>query len=219
MPVPDPARDSKRNVRKRERFYCAGVAAGAEASFGPKFLARYCTRTSTLSGGTFAPRSIIVCTVSFQSSRLLWALVRLVSLWQVWQYSVAMGLPSPSGAIPRGRLQERLPRARRPAWQAWPLEYSRQKSNPSARSSRPDIAPAYQSCRPGSARRGQPWCGSYLSSRPNPCGAWSDWSGGGNPGKTRWRSVCRRPRVEPQVAAPARLQREEALDPHPAQWR
>src|SRR5271169_6163864 len=37
------------------------------------------------------------CTVSFQSSKLLWALVRLVSLWQTWQFSVAIALPSPSG--------------------------------------------------------------------------------------------------------------------------
>ena len=52
---------------------------------------------STLSSGTFAPRSIIVCTVSFQSSRLLCAFVRFVSLWQAWQFSVAIALPSPSG--------------------------------------------------------------------------------------------------------------------------
>src|SRR5579863_5267036 len=74
---------------------CA-FAAGA-ASFGPKFAARYFAKVSTLSSGMLAPRSIMVWIVSFQSSRLLWAFVKFVSLWHIWQYSVAMGLPSPSG--------------------------------------------------------------------------------------------------------------------------
>src|ERR1700674_864348 len=39
----------------------------------------------------------MVCTVSFQSSRLLWAFVKFVSLWQAWQFSVAIAFPSPSG--------------------------------------------------------------------------------------------------------------------------
>src|ERR1700758_3581339 len=52
---------------------------------------------STLSAGTFAPRSIISWTVSFQSSRFLCALVRFVSLWQAWQFSVAIAFPSASG--------------------------------------------------------------------------------------------------------------------------
>src|ERR1700722_6081220 len=39
----------------------------------------------------------MVCTVSFQSSRLLCAFVKFVSLWQAWQFSVAIAFPSPSG--------------------------------------------------------------------------------------------------------------------------
>src|ERR1700722_8728602 len=39
----------------------------------------------------------MVCTVSFQSSRFLCAFVRFVSLWQAWQFSVAIAFPSPSG--------------------------------------------------------------------------------------------------------------------------
>src|ERR1700674_1573250 len=82
----------------------AGVAgAGAcafgpgAASLGPKYLVRYAARTSILSSGMLAPRSIMVWIVSFQSSRFLCAFVKLVSRWHIWQYSVAMGLPSPSG--------------------------------------------------------------------------------------------------------------------------
>lgn len=75
----------------------AEFAAGA-ASCGPKFLTRYAAKMSTLSSGMVAPRSIMVWMVSFQSSRLLCALVKFVSRWHIWQYSVAMGLPSPSGS-------------------------------------------------------------------------------------------------------------------------
>src|SRR5579863_6738811 len=79
----------------------AGVIAGAFAAgvafFGPKFATRYFAKISTLSSGMLAPRSIMVWIVSFQSSRSLCALVKFVSLWHIWQYSVAIGLPSPSG--------------------------------------------------------------------------------------------------------------------------
>src|SRR5258706_10278928 len=73
-----------------------GPAAGA-AVCGPKFLTRYAIRVSTLSCGRRAPRSIMVCTVSCQSSGDLRADVRFESLWQSWQYSVAIAFPSPSG--------------------------------------------------------------------------------------------------------------------------
>src|ERR1700676_2435490 len=83
----------------------AGEALGepfpdGASAMGPKFLARYATRISTLSCGRSAPRSIMVCTVSCQSSGALRAFVRFVNLWQSWQYSVAIALPSPSGSSP-----------------------------------------------------------------------------------------------------------------------
>src|SRR5258706_15863335 len=70
-------------------------AAGA-ALCGPKFLTRYAIRVSTLSCGMRAPRSIMVCTVSCQSSGVLRDAIRFESLWQSWQYSVAIAFPSPS---------------------------------------------------------------------------------------------------------------------------
>src|SRR5579871_6275393 len=83
---------------------CAGAEdaalepASAAAGLGPKLVKRYCARVSTFSSGMRAPRSIMVRIVSFQSSKSLCALVRFVSLWQSWQNSVAIGLPSPSGS-------------------------------------------------------------------------------------------------------------------------
>src|ERR1700704_166514 len=81
----------------------AGEASGepvpdiGASGLGPKFLAKYATRVSILSCGRRAPRSIIVSTVSCQSSAAFFAFVRFVSLWQSWQNSVAIAFPSPSG--------------------------------------------------------------------------------------------------------------------------
>ena len=50
----------------------AWAAVAGTSVFGGKFLARYLTRISTSSCGKRAPRSIMVCTVSTQSSVDLW---------------------------------------------------------------------------------------------------------------------------------------------------
>ena len=149
----------------------------------------------------------MVCTVSFQSSRLLCALVRFVSLWQAWQFSVAMAFPSPSGNSTTTALAGALaPGAAASGEGARRGGSSRRRIRGGsgvlgAKILERDTAPKCQSYRPGCPRLDRSWCESYLSSRPGPCALSSNWSAGGTSGNTRWQSVCRRLQAIPRASA------------------